>query len=137
MEDNIIDKSKSDQGPLEGNLSFYHAFESLDMRQMESVWAKGNAVGCVPPGWGLLTGWTAVMKSWSAIFENTSLMQFRITDAQLHLAGDYAWVVCVENATSVVSGQVSEFRILTTNILIRSGELWLMVHHHGSPLYES
>jgi len=137
MEGTIIGNSKSGQGPLEGNLTFYRAFESLDIRQMESVWAKGNAVGCVHPGWGLLTGWTDVMKSWSAIFENTSLMQFRITDAQAHLAGDYAWVVCVENVTSVSSGQVSEFRILTTNILISRGELWLMVHHHGSPIYES
>ena len=126
---------ESVQGVLDGNLNFYRAFESLDIQQMESAWADGEEVRCVHPGWGLLTGWTDVMNSWATIFENTSLMQFRITDAQVHVAGDYAWVVCVENITSVVDGNVTEFKVLTTNILAHRDGRWLMVHHHGSPMY--
>ena len=41
----------------EANARFYRAFESLDLREMEGVWAKGEHVKCVHPGWGLLAGW--------------------------------------------------------------------------------
>ena len=119
----------------EANLSFYRAFETLAMPQMEAVWGHGDAVHCVHPGWGLITGRADVMSSWARIFENTSLMNFRITDAQVHVAGDFAWVICVENITSVVDTNVSEFRVLTTNMFRKQDDRWLMVHHHGSPLY--
>ena len=119
----------------EANLSFYRAFETLELPRMEAVWGYGDAVHCVHPGWGLITGRADVMNSWDRIFQNTSLMNFRITDAQVHVAGDFAWVICIENITSVVDTNVSEFRVLTTNMFRKQDDRWLMVHHHGSPLY--
>ncbi len=119
---------------LEGNQGFYRAFETLDVRQMESVWAKDEEIRCVHPGWGLMTGWTDVMNSWATVFENTSLMHFRITDPQVYVSGDCAWVVCVENITTVIDATVSEFKVLTTNIFVNRDQRWLMVHHHGSPI---
>src|ERR1700737_2880558 len=43
----------------EANARFYRVFETLDLRQMEEIWAHGEHVRCVHPGWGLLTGWVA------------------------------------------------------------------------------
>lgn len=35
------------------NLAFYAAFESLDMLQMDKVWAHLEYVTCIHPGWSL------------------------------------------------------------------------------------
>src|SRR5258707_14805087 len=64
----------------EANARFYRVFETLDLRQMEEVWAHGEHVRCVHPGWGLLTGWDAVRQSWEAIFKHSEEMRFSITD---------------------------------------------------------
>ena len=50
------------------NESFYRAFESLDIKKMEQVWAKAVHVECGHPGWRVLRGWDAVMESWKRIF---------------------------------------------------------------------
>ena len=52
------------------NQRFYAAFESLDITEMEAVWAHDDAVECVQPGWELLLGWDEVRGSWSRIFAN-------------------------------------------------------------------
>jgi ketosteroid isomerase-like protein len=132
-----MEENPEGKGALRANEEFYRAFESLDLGRMEALWARGEGVWCIHPGWGLLTGWDQVIDSWSRIFENTSLMQFRITDAQVQTSRDLAMVVCLENITSVVDGNVSEFKVLSTNaFMLREGS-WLMVHHHGSPVYRA
>src|SRR5947209_7485125 len=64
------------------NAAFYRAFEALDLRAMEEVWAHGEHVKCVHPGWPLLTGWEAVRASWETIFLNTQEMRFTLTDVR-------------------------------------------------------
>jgi len=117
---------------IAANLRFYEAFGSLDIQEMEKVWEPSHRVLCIHPGWRLLTGWEQVRKSWEAIFNNTSLMQFNITDTQVTVHGDSAWVSCVENITSVVDGRASNFSVQATNIFVQVEGGWLMVHHHGS-----
>ncbi|MQF70264.1 DUF4440 domain-containing protein [SAR202 cluster bacterium AD-804-J14_MRT_500m] len=117
------------------NLSFYQAFGALDLVQMEAIWGHEDPIHCIHPGWGLLTGRQNIMDSWARIFENTSLMHFRITDSQFEIAGNCALVICIENITSVVDTNVSEFRVLTTNVFRQETDGWRIIHHHGSPLY--
>ena len=63
----------SDLDEIEGaNTRFYQAFETLDLAQMDRVWAHGEHVKCVHPGWPILVGWDAVRSSWETIFENTA-----------------------------------------------------------------
>lgn len=118
----------------EANLRFYRAFESLDVDQMKAVWVGEDSVTCVHPGWPLLRGRDSVMSSWKRIFENTTLMHFNITDTQVTVAGDWAWVTCTENITSVVDGKVTAGKVQATNIYTRRLGRWLTVHHHGSPV---
>ncbi len=118
----------------EANRRFYRAFESLDIEQMRAVWAGDDSVTCVHPGWTLLKGQDAVMGSWARIFENTALMQFTVTDAEVTVAGDWAWVACTENITSVVDGRVTQTKVQATNIYVKRTGRWLTVHHHGSPV---
>jgi ketosteroid isomerase-like protein len=112
------------------NRALYKAFETLQLDQMERVWAHDGSVTCIHPGWPIAEGWPAVRETWAVIFENTDTMKFRITDEHIEIVGDLAWVVCIEH---VRSGDASGL-VLATNVLRRGKEGWKIVHHHGSPV---
>jgi ketosteroid isomerase-like protein len=114
------------------NAAFYRAFEALDLPAMEELWAHGDHVKCVHPGWPMLSGWQAVRASWEAIFANTREMRFTLTNVQVAPAGDLAWVTCTENILSESDGRVGVTSILATNIFERGPGGWRMVHHHAS-----
>jgi ketosteroid isomerase-like protein len=116
----------------QANAEFYRAFEALDMRAMEEVWAHAEHVKCVHPGWPLLTGWDAVRASWETIFANTQEMRFTLTDVRVVAADAVAWVTCTENILSETDGRVGVTSILATNVFERDAGTWLMVHHHAS-----
>jgi hypothetical protein len=98
------------------NESFYRAFESLDIKEMEKVWAKETHIQCGHPGWQILRGWNAVMESWRRIFENTPSIRFMLTDVSVQIRGNLAWVTLYENLNSSVEGQNVSAIILPTNI---------------------
>jgi ketosteroid isomerase-like protein len=114
------------------NESFYSAFEGLDIKQMESVWAKDADIQCGHPGWRILRGWNPVMESWRRIFENTPAIRFMLTDVLIEVHDDLAWVTLYENLNSSLEGQNVAATILTTNIFRKGSDGWRMVHHHGS-----
>ncbi len=116
----------------EANARFYRAFETLDLVQMDAVWAHADHAKCVHPGWPLLTGWEAVRSSWEAIFESTEEMRFTLGDVRVEVAGEFAWVTCTENILSEVHGRVSVTTVLATNLFERAPDGWRMVHHHAS-----
>jgi ketosteroid isomerase-like protein len=116
----------------EANQRFYRAFEALDLGEMDKVWAHGDDVKCVHPGWPLLSGWPAVRASWEAIFDGTGEMRFTIADVQIAVGGDLAWVTCTENILSQVGGRVAVTSVLATNIFQHGPDGWLMTHHHAS-----
>ena len=116
----------------EANARFYHAFETLDIAEMDGVWAHGPHVSCVHPGWPLLVGWEAVRTSWETIFSNTAEMSFTLSAVRAIRAGETGWVTCTENILSEVRGRVSVTSVLATNIYERDTDQWLLVHHHAS-----
>jgi ketosteroid isomerase-like protein len=123
----------SDHGAIEAaNARFYRAFETLDIEEMDRVWAHGAHVKCVHPGWPLLVGWTAVRASWETIFANTAEMSFTLSDVHVVAHGDVAWVTCTENILSEVRGRVSVTSVLATNLFERDAGEWRLVHHHAS-----
>ena len=123
----------SDDGEVvEANASFYRAFETLDIAEMDRVWAHGEHVQCVHPGWPLLSGWDAVRTSWETIFTNTAEMRFTVSDVHAVVGDEVAWVTCTENILSEVAGRVSVTAILATTLFERSAGGWRLVHHHAS-----
>src|SRR5439155_50868 len=82
---------------VEANARFYRAFEALDIAEMDRVWAHGEHVKCVHPGWPLLSGWEAVRESWETIFTNTEEMRFTLSNVSAVVGGHQAWVTCTEN----------------------------------------
>ena len=120
----------------EANESFYRAFESLDVKEMEKVWAAGDNIQCGHPGWRVLRGWNAVMESWRCIFENSPTIRFLLTDVSIEIRGALAWVTLYENLNSSVEGENLSAIILTTNIFEKSSDGWRMILHHGSAVMQ-
>ncbi len=116
------------------NEVFYEAFESLNIANMDQVWAQQEYVTCIHPGWSLRSAWPEVRDSWVQIFNHTFDMKFEITDLQVQVAGDVAWVVCVENLATRIDDTPQESRVLATNLYERIGDEWKMIHHHGSAI---
>ena len=117
----------------QANARFYQAFETLDLARMDQVWAHGEHVQCVHPGWPLLVGWEAVRSSWEAIFENTAEMRFTLSDVRAAGGGgDLGWVTCTENIFSEVRGRLAVTSVLATNLFERGPQGWRMIHHHAS-----
>ena len=82
----------------------------------------------------MVTGRVAVLASWERIFDNAGMMQFTVADAEAHVEGDLAWVICTERLTSVQGGRVVEGLVQTTNLFRREAGAWRIAHHHGSPV---
>jgi hypothetical protein len=117
---------------VDANGRFYRAFESLDLAEMDGVWAHGEHVRCIHPGWGLLVGWEAVRQSWEAIFKGAEEMRFSVTGVRPYVNGDLGWVTCTENILSEARGQVAVTALIATNLFERRGPDWLLIHHHAS-----
>jgi ketosteroid isomerase-like protein len=118
----------------QANERFYRAFESLDIHKMEDVWATDKPVKCIHPGWELRSGWPDVRDSWVLIFNHTTGMRFEVTDVEIVVNGDLAWVICTEKVNMLVDGEPHISRVLATNLYSKQPTGWLMIHHHGSPV---
>ncbi|GJL50316.1 MAG: hypothetical protein NPIRA01_15430 [Nitrospirales bacterium] len=120
----------------QANEYFYQSFENLDIAAMDTIWAHQEYVTCIHPGWSIRVGWPAVRDSWVVIFNNTFSMKFQLTELQVQVAADVAWVICTENITSRVGDIDQNSVVVATNLYERIGESWKIIHHHGSPLME-
>ena len=125
------------QAIAQANQAFYHAFETLKIEAMEQVWAKDADIQCGHPGWRILRGWGPVMESWKRIFENTPSMQFALTDVNIQVSGEVAWVTLYENLNSSIQGQNFSAAILTTNVFQKTADGWRMILHHGSSVAQA
>ncbi len=119
---------------LEANELFYRALQTLDLDAMDDVWLHKDWVFCVHPGWQGNTGWEQVRRSWEAIFANTRQLRIRLHQVALQLCGAIAWITCVEEITSESGDGPAALLAQSTNIYMRVGEKWKLVHHHASPV---
>jgi ketosteroid isomerase-like protein len=115
---------------LAANQAFYDAHEQRDIEAMRAVWEHSDRVVCVHPGWPILRTWRHVEDSWRRILEGPGRNQFILTNEAVALDGDLAWVTLDENLVAVGgTGTVA-----ATNLYARTGDRWLLVVHHGSPV---
>ena len=119
---------------LNANRAFYAALRALDISQMAHVWLHADWVKCLHPGWDLLVGWEEVRGSWEEIFHSTEQIMVAISRTLMHVAGDVAWISCLENVTTAYQNDFSSALVEATNIFQRYQGRWLMVHHHTTPL---
>ena len=133
----------ADDDVRSANAAFYAAFEAGDLDEMAEVWERSDRCRVTHPGWPTLAGWPKVAGSWQAIFSTTPFIQFVLTDERLLVVGDVAVVTLDENILQATGSreeggtgtdELSGARVAATNVFVRDGERWRMVHHHGSPV---
>lgn len=112
------------------NAAFYAAHEARDLDAMRSVWEHSPRAACVHPGWPILRGWEAVEESWRQIFQGPGRSQFILTNEEVMVDGDMAWITLDENL--VDGGNTGT--IAATNVFVRTTKGWLLTLHHGSPV---
>lgn len=118
----------------EANRAFYRAFESRELAKMEMVWADGEEVKCVHPGWPLLTGRREVMRSWERIFKGTRYIEFKLTNVSVNVHGSLGWVLCQEDILTNTGGPTYQSAVLSTNVFELHEGGWRLAHHHGSQI---
>jgi ketosteroid isomerase-like protein len=121
---------------LTANRMFYAALQTLDIARMAQVWLHADWVKCLHPGWELLVGWNEVRGSWEEIFRSTEQMMVSVSRVLVHVAGDVAWISCLENVTTAAQNDITAALVEATNIFLRHQGRWLMVHHHTTRLAE-
>lgn len=110
---------------LFANEAFYQAFAERDTGAMEEMWAKDTPVLCCHPGWPPVEGRDAVLESWRGILTNPQAPDIRCHDAVARVKGDMAFVLCFEE----IEGRF----LIATNVFVREGGAWRLVHHTAAP----
>lgn len=111
---------------LFANAAFYTAFHNRDLKAMERVWAKDRPVSCIHPGWPALHGRDDVLRSWRGILGNAQAPKIRSRAERVEIYGDTAVVICVEDLAD-------QQYLIATNVFVRAGSVWTLVHHQAGP----
>lgn len=106
------------------NDAFYAAFAAGDLRAMESLWARAEAVLCVHPGGPPLHGRDLVLASWRAIL--AAPPQIVHSDVRVAIVRGVAFVTCFES----IAGQA----LAATNVFVWEDGGWRMTHHQASTI---
>ncbi len=109
---------------LAANAAFYDVFSAHDLSQMDDVWAREAEVACIHPGWGLLSDRASIMRSWRSILDNGPFIW--CSNERVRVCGEIATVVCHEHIEGLL--------LIATNVFMREGPRWAMVHHHAAPV---
>ena len=108
--------------------------EARDLENMASVWLHDESASCIHPGWHRLDGWDEIERSWENIFDNSRPWTVLCEDVRIAVAGDFAWVTCVEIITPFgAEDEDDAARMQATNLFGRVEGEWRLVHHHASP----
>ena len=113
---------------LAANRQFYEAFEGRDFDAMSDLWEHSDRAVCTHPGWATCRGWAAVSASFFSLFRGPATTQFILTNEQVQVVGDTAWVSLDENLLGDQGGAT----LAAINLFVRNSGRWRMVVHAGS-----
>lgn len=118
--------ARADLEVLEANEAFYRAFRERDAGAMDALWAEAHPVACIHPGWDVLDTRADVVASWRNILEAEGAPEVTCSAAEARVLGEVAFVTCHE----VLEGG----RLAATNLFVREGAAWRLVHHQATPI---
>ena len=110
---------------LFNNDAFYAAFSCGDIAAMSSLWAQTEDVSVIHPGWEPLFGREAVLNSWADIVSEGSSSSIICREPHLFVRNDCATVVCFEDINGIF--------LAATNIFVKQGGSWRVIHHQAGP----
>ena len=119
---------------ITANEKFYKAFNARDLSAMKEIWSSHQNVTCVHPGWSPLNGFAPIIDSWQGIFKNSGNMDIQISDINILVSNDLAWVSCVEKLYTIASHGVLASKVFSTNLFKLNKDGWKMIMHHASTM---
>jgi len=125
---------QTDQQILSSNQSFYDAFNKQNLAMMKEVWLNDANARCIHPGWPVLKGYAGIMQSWEDIFDHNQHMEIKVSDADVMIQDDFAWVSCQENLFSIKMTGVQSSKVHATNLFQRVRDEWKMILHHAAAI---
>lgn len=111
---------------IAANAAFYAAVNGGDLQTMTRLWAEGDTVSCIHPGWPAIVGQAAVLGSWRDIFRNQRGLNITCEAPHALVTGEDGRVLCVE----IVGGAA----LAATNGFRRIAGVWRMVHHQAGQI---
>jgi len=126
---------------LQANSAFYRAFKEKDILAMEKVWCQDATSQCIHPSQKALLGGHAILESWKAMFEATSMgtkSWMEPTNIRLVVKGSTAVLSCDEEvfcrrfAQGQKRGTEKMNKLTATNIFRKIDTQWFMSYHHAS-----
>lgn len=79
---------------------------------------------------GREVGWDQVRRSWEQVAQLSSDGNVELKDQLIHVAGDAAYEMGVEEGQFKLAGQQVTIKQRVTNIYRRESGVWKIVHHH-------
>lgn len=116
---------------ITAEVAFYRALAHVDFALMQAVWADGEAVGCIHPGWPALRGRTAVLDSFRRMFDAGQRLDLRVERLSATPLGD--GVIHLAHEFISMDGAGTGAPVVATNLYRPVDGRWRMVWHHASP----
>jgi uncharacterized protein (TIGR02246 family) len=117
----------------EASRQFYAALNRMangDSGAMADIWSRSATVTVMHPIGGREVGWDAVRASFEQVAQVASDGKVEIRDQLVHVAGDLAYEMGVEQGHLKLGGHHAAIEHRVTNIYQRQDGAWKMVHHH-------
>ncbi|MDH5458548.1 MAG: nuclear transport factor 2 family protein [Nitrospinota bacterium] len=125
---------QTDQQILSSNQHFYDAFNKQDLAMMKAVWQDDVNARCIHPGWPVLKGYQEIIDSWEDIFNHNQHMEIKVSDEDVMIQDDFAWVSCQENLFSIKMTGVQSSKVHATNLYQKVAGEWKMILHHAAAI---
>jgi len=112
---------------------FYSALNRMangDAGPMAGCWSHSTTVTTMHPIGGRQVGWDAVRTSFEQVAEVASDGKIELKEQLLHVLGDVAYEVGVEQGQLKISGRPVSVEHRVTSIYQQEGGAWKMIHHH-------
>ena len=111
--------------------SFLAALGSLDIKEMEPLWAHESYVTLVNPGdKSVSVGWDAVKKHWEdGVLKNNA--ELKVTDVDgphINVNGNVAWLAGITHAEGKMkNGNSVDGNVFATQVFEKQGGRWRLV----------
>jgi ketosteroid isomerase-like protein len=112
---------------------FYGALNQMvsgNASALSDIWSHGQAVTTLHPISGRQVGWDEVRGSWEQVAQLASDGKVELKDQLIHVVGDAAYEVGIEDGEFKIAGQAINAHVRVTNIYQKEGGTWKIIHHH-------
>jgi ketosteroid isomerase-like protein len=113
--------------------SFYAALNQMlrgDASQMRAVWSRTTAATTMRLIGGRERGWSKVEGPWAQVASLCTGGSVKLRDARIHATRDMAVESGIESGTMTMAGETVAIEHRVTNVYVRDGREWKILHHH-------